>query len=550
MKKILFSSFIFLTGSFLLSSCDLDPEPTDKYSERLIWSSPEKANLYLNGFYTYLQKYSQFGTDQFGTQGVFTEGFTYALKYASTVPAYGTPNLYAYYPDNITAQSNSMNVWPGVYDRVRRIHEFIDGLNRYAEFEQSQKNDLEAQIRFFRAYVYFQVMIRHNQFVIIDQLTDEKNNPLGSTEDCWAFIEADLEFAAENLPATRPAYDSGRLTKGAALAYLSRVALYAKHWEKAKNAAQQCIDLRDESGAVVYELNPNYADAYSRSYFAGNREAIIEFLYASPNITHAMDLLFAPGGDEGNSTKVTLAGPTQEMVELYELKTGGTPDWAPWHGTTSETPPYEDLEPRFHASVLYNGAQWKGREIEAFVDGRDGFHHYGDFQQSNGHTVTGYFLKKVLDAGKSSIDGQSTKPSIEIRLAEVYLNLAEAASNLQDAATANAAVRKVRARVGLPYSDKSGADLTRAIIQERKVELAFEGHLFWDLRRWELAPMELNNVRFHGLKITKTGETSFNYEYIEVDNADRQFPELLGRTFPLPLTELNNNSAVNQLPGW
>lgn len=550
MKKILYYSIICVIGSFTFFSCSLDEVPFDKYSEKVIWSTPEKANLYLNGFYTYLQKYGQFGSDQFGTQGVLTDGMTYELKYASTVPAYGTPNDYAYYPDKITSQQNSLDVWAGVYDRVRRIHEFMNGLNKYANFEESVKKDLEAQIRFFRAYIYFQLMIRHNQFIIIDHLTSEKNNPLGSTEECWNFIEQDLAFAARTLPATRSSSETGRLTKGAALAYLSRVALFAKDWAKADSAAQACINLKDGNGASVYELNSSYQDAYTKSYYAGNKEAIIEFLFASPNITHEMDLLFAPGGDEGNTAKVTLAGPTQEMVEMYELKTGGYPDWSEWHGTTTTTPPYDQLEPRFSASVLYNNAPWKGRNIEAYVDGIDGFHNYGDFQQSNGHTVTGYFLKKVLDENKSVIDGQSTTPYIEIRLAEVYLNLAEAAYNLNDPATANSALNAVRNRVGLPSVNKSSSDLRDAIYHERKVELAFEGHIFWDLRRWGLAPTELNGIRFHGLEITKNDDGSFQYQYVVVDDHDRKFPELLGKTFPLPLSELNNNSAVDQLPGW
>ena len=80
-----------------------------------------------------------------------------------------------------------------------------------------------------------------------------------------------------------------------------------------------------------------------------------------------------PGGD--NTTMGGRATPTQEMVESYELATGGYPDWTPWHNTTTgttDTPPYEQLEPRFHASVLYNGRAWKGRTLEPYLNGKDG----------------------------------------------------------------------------------------------------------------------------------------------------------------------------------
>ena len=549
MKKIIYYILSVVFGLGLLTSCDLDPMPTDRYSDRVIWESPEKANLYLNGFYTYLNKYGRFGSDQTGTPGVFTDGLTYALKYANTVPAYGMPNDYAYFPDKITSNQNSLDVWVAGYDRVRRMNEFIEGLYNYANFEAEVKNDFEGQIRFFRAYIYFQIMKRHNQFVILDKLTSEKNNSLGTTEECWQFIEADLEFAVNNLPVTRPTADQGRITKGAALAFLSRVALYAKHWEKAEKAAQECISLTDKNGNLVFELNNSYEDSYKKTYMEGNKESIIDFTFVLPSIAHKMDVLLAPGGDEGNSLKVALAGPTQEMVELYELKTGGHPDWSKWHKTTSETPPYADLEPRFHASVLYNGATWKGRQIEAFIDGKDGFHNYGDFNESNGHTVTGYFLKKALDENMAVISEQSTTPYIEIRLAEVYLNLAEAANKQGHDDVANKAIQKIRSRVNLPWSNKSSSELERAIRQERKVELAFEEHMYWDLRRWELASKELNDVRFHGLRITKTGE-QFTYEYVEVDDNDRFFPEVMNKTFPIPLAELNNNKAIQQLPGW
>lgn len=549
MRKIIYYIILVAFGSNLMTSCTLDPMPTDRYSERVIWESPEKAKLYLNGFYTYFSTYGQFGAGQTATEGVFTEGMTYALKYAYTVPAYSMPNDYVYFPDKITAQQNSLDVWVAGYDRIRRMNEFINGLHNYADFDEGVKKDFEGQIRFFRAYIYFQIMKRHNQFVIMDQLSSEKNNPLGSTEECWNFIEQDLEYAIDNLPVVRPAADQGRLTKGAALAFLSRVALYSKHWDKAKNAAQACIDLVDENGALVYDLNSSYENSYKKTYLQGNKESIIDFTFMRPNVTHKMDMLFAPGGDNGNALKVTLAGPTQEMVELYELKTGGKPDWNKWRGTTNETPPYENLEPRFHASVLYNGAPWKGRNIESFVDGKDGFHNYGDFPQSNGHTVTGYFLKKFLDESMTGITDQSVTPYVEMRLAEVYLNLAEAANKLGEDAVANSAIKKVRDRVGLPWTNKSTSELERAIRQERKIELAFEGHLYWDLRRWELASEELNDVRFHGLKISKSGD-QFLYQYVEVDDQDRLFPKHMNKTFPIPLSELNNNKAIQQLPGW
>src|SRR5690606_17431087 len=115
----------------------------------------------------------------------------------------------------------------------------------------------------------------------------------------------------------------------------------------------------------------------------------------------SFDRDFAPAGDwANNGGKAT---PTQEMVEEYELATGGKPDWSPWHGQTNQTPPYALLEPRFHASILYNGANWKGRKIESFVGGRDSYIEYGSQAITYGKTTTGYYLRKYLNESIADI---------------------------------------------------------------------------------------------------------------------------------------------------
>lgn len=539
---------ILLFGFILCVGCQdfLDPTPTNKYSNKFTWESEKNATLYLNGFYTYISIYGNFGNGQFGAT-LLTDGLTDQLKYAGNVAGVGTPNLYAYYPERITPDQNSLGVWNDAYERVRRVNEALLGLNEFAKFPEEKKKDFEGQLRFFRSYIYFQLMKRHKSVILLDKPTSHKDNPRASEAEGWDFIEKDLNEAIASLPVTRPAAESGRLTKGMALAFKSRVMLYAQRWDKAKTAAQECIDLKDDKGGLVYELNPEYKKAFA-SYEQGNKEAILYFRYVSPSPTHNFDKNYVPGGDYAGLG--ALAGPTQEMVEEYELATGGKPDWSKWRSKTTETPPYELLEPRFKASILYNGASWKGRKVEAFVGGADGFQDYGSASASNGHTVTGYFLRKNLDEKNTDVEKNlSTQPWIEIRLAEVYLNLAEAAAELKDAATANQALTAIRKRVNLPWSAKTGDALMQAVRHERKVELAFEGQYYWDLRRWNRAMTELNNVRFHGLKIEKNGN-SFSYQYVVVDDQVRKYTERLQKSFPIPSAELANNSAIQQLDEW
>lgn len=532
------------------TSCNdfLDPDPTDRLSEKLFWQNEESTDLYLNSFYPYLSSYGNFGTSQFNN-GLLTEGMTDMLKYGSYSAGVGNANRIVFNPNFVTAdQSQGLVIWTTSYERIRRVNEFLSSMSKYSTYNEDTNKRYEAQIRFIRAFLYYQLLLRTNTVIIFDKLPDGNSKPLSPESDCWDFVEQDLDYAIQNLPVQWDATRSGRITKGAALAMKSRAMLLAKRWEKARAAASEVINLQD-NGSLVYELNKDYKNAFKSYFDNGNKESILEFRYKLPAPYHSFDRDFAPGGDWANNGGS--ACPTQEMVEEYELATGGKADWSKWHSKTTETPPYSLLEPRFHASVLYNGASWKNRKIETFVDGKDGYIDYGFQANTNGKTTTGYYLRKYLDESIADISTTySAQPWIEIRLAEVYLNLAEACAMLGSTydKDANNAIRTIRERVKLPYTDLTGEELMKAIRHERKVELAYEGFYYWDLRRWRMADSILDGVRFHGLKITQSG-TTLTYEYIDCDKEDRKFPERF-YNFPIPTTEIANNLAISQINLW
>ena len=243
------------------------------------------------------------------------------------------------------------------------------------------------------------------------------------------------------------------------------------------------------------------------------------------------------------------------MVESYEFATGGFPDWSEWHGETDATPPYELLEPRFQATILYNGASWKGRTIEPYVGGADGYCEWNVDPEPNGRTTTGYYLRKIVDESHDVIKySNGTQPLSIIRYAEVLLNQAEALFKTGNETEAERLVNRIRARVNLPAVSVEGNALWAALRQERKVELSYEGLWYWDLRRWGVAhkayPEGLTGYQVHGLKITKDAETGeFTYTYVTVDDKNRNFPQKLYR-FPLPESELRSNSLVHQFPEW
>ena len=550
--KNIYKSAIIALMALGLSSCTsfLDMSPTDKVSDKVMWESTTNAEYHVNYLYSYIYDVLM-GQCVAGQTEALTDMLKYgsynynALCYIPSEIAYGAATtLTAGYVDSY------LGYWGSWYTGISKVNKAIVSLRKYGQMSDQDKLRLEAEMKFMRAFLYFDLMKRYKEIIIYDENLDAyaKDKAVSSEAEGWDLIQADLEYAAENLPERTAS--KGRLDKGMAWGFMTRAMLYAERWDLVKTAAVEVEKLG-------YALEADYQDGYMKPIGSGNKEAIIQYQFDRANdVTHSYDFYYTPGGDF-SINKETGGGygtPTQEMVESYELATGGFPDWTPWHDVTTETPPYADLEPRFHASVLYNGAPWKGRKIEPYVGGADGWCQWNLEREPKGRTTTGYYLRKMVDESHDVIAySGGVQPLIVLRYAEVLLNKAEACHKTNDPAGANAAVRAIRDRVGLPYEDVTGDDLWKAIRQERKVELAYEGLWYWDLRRWKVAhkpyPEGLTGYQQHGLKIEKNNDGTFTYTYVSVDDQDRNFPEKMYR-FPMPTGELNNNGAVDQYPEW
>ena len=551
MKKIVIflSTFVLL---FAWTGCDdfLDTTPTDKISDKVVWEDANTVTLYCNTFYVYIDRYGLFNNaSQFN--GNLTEGLTETFKYGSNVPGsrMGDANLIVFNPSRIGPDQNSLGVWTVTYERIRRINEFLVNIADFSTLDAATNRLFEAQARFFRAYLYFQLAKRHGGVILYTDLNFEKDKNRSSAAETWNLIESDLDFAAANLPATWDAANEGRITKGAVFAFKSRAMLYAGRWQPAKNAADSVFSAAGLAGK--YALVNNYADAWK----GGNSESILEYRYRTTGPGHNFDQYYAAYGEYDNAGGAGC--PTQEMVEAYEKSDGTVFDWNAWHnGSNTSRPDYEDLEPRFQASIIYNGATWMGKTMQNSVGGANGrFMEYGTETSANGQTTTGYYLRKLRDPNHTDYTLAGAQTLVEIRLAEVYLNRAEANYRLNNAAGALADLNAVRTRpsVGLPpKTGLTGEALFDAIRQERKIELAYEGHLYWDMRRWRLAhenyPTGYNNYRVHGFKITGTAP-NYTFEYVDCDKEDRSFLTKL-YVLPIPNGELNNNSAIEQYDEW
>ncbi len=521
MRNKIISAALLLTMS-LFTGCDdfLDTTATDRISDKIVWESVSNITLYLNGFYPYIDRYGSFGTAQFS--GNLTEGLTETLKYGSYVPGSkaGDANMYVFTPEMMNPSGNLLNTWGATYERIRRVNEFLVGLEKYSTVSQEENKIFEGQARFFRAFLYFQLAKRHGGVILYTNMDLKKDKNRSSAEETWNLIAEDLDYAASVLPVKWKNEDNGRVTKGAALAFKSRAMLYAQRWDAAKAAADEVIALG------VYQLMPQYNDAWK----GGNSESILEYNYLVTGPNHTFDKDYATFGEIENQGGSGC--PTQEMVEAYESK---------------------NLDPRFAATVTYNGATWKGRTMENSVNGTAGrYMGYRDDTYAKGRTTTGYYLRKFMnEAHTDLITYRSTQTWVELRLAEVYLNRAEANFRLGNNGPAISDLNTVRGRAGValpPLSGLSGDALFKAIRQERKIELAYEGHLYWDMRRWRLAHTEYNDYRVHGMKISKN-EAGWLYEYVDCDLQNRKFLE---KTYvlPVPYSEMENNGAIEQYDEW
>ena len=534
---------LMFTSQFLTSCHDLlEKDPTDSYSETVAWSSESSLDMYVTYLYKPLNGLSNFSSLS------LTDGYTDLVKYGNGVPqTWSAHNKILLQQNTITSDNNPMSSW-GLYTDIFRENVFLRDAGIYGnKFSEDFLNTRIAEIRFIRAVNYAR-MIRIFGGVILRDETNgvdsegQKDKARATEAESWDFVLKDLEFAARHLPKEWDSKWDGRLTKGAAYAYMCRTALFAKRWDVAITAADEIKKLNK------YDLMDNYEDVFK---VAGNKEIIFSIAYKIPDMPHYFDRYFAPDGKQG----IRRAVPTSELVDSYDMA-DGTP--FSWSGSMANDP-YVGREPRFYASIIYNGATWKEKKIYTYVDAENGFAAYRDnMNPGEKQTVTGYFIRKYLQENNADFDDKGSDQFwIEMRYAEVLLNLAEAlaeqdySKNQDDALEA---LNEVRERVNLPKRTTEEApdkdSFMKLLRKERICELAFEGFRYWDLRRWRLAGEVIDGKQAHGTKITKKDDNTYTYEQVSCDdNINRFFPERY-YLLPIPVDELQNNPLCENNAPW
>lgn len=419
----------------------------------------------------------------------------------------------------------------------------------------------KAEARFIRAMVYFELIKRYGGIPLIgDQvltISDNINIERSSYDKCVEYIVAECD-AISGLLKKEPvtAVELGRITEGAALALKSRVLLYAasplnnpandlSKWQSAADAAKAVIDLN------YYALHANFVTLFTTR---STKETILAFQRAKNS---SLEKANSPVGYTTDLfTSSGLASPTQELVEAFptingksimeDIKSGGN-----LNGFDSSNP-YANRDPRFNATIFYNGSNWLGRSVETFEGGLD--KPGGALVQ----TRTGYYLRKFLpDLSTGSNYGSIDHNFIIFRYAETLLNYAEAINEASSGNTALAQAQLIllRKRAGIAAGAGSLYGLKPAMTQqemreaiklERRLELAFEEHRFWDVRRWKTAENDFNKT-LHGVKITQSTPGVFTYQTIDV--APIVFKTRM-YLYPIPFSELLSNRALTQNNGW
>lgn len=492
-----------------------------------------------------------------GTPPGFGRGFEYALWASISDEAiYNNDDNTWVIQRGLMAPENTGiagTLWARSYRSIREINYALANIAE-VEMTQARKDLLIAELKFIRAYRYHDLVRNFGSVVLMgdavynldDDLTDNALFQKSSIADGINYILSELDQAAAVLPSDNntTTWKLGRATKGAALALKSRITLYAASplysagsWQAAADAAKAVMNMG-------YTLHSDYKSLFLTP---SSSEIIFERLYVVGARHVCLEISNGPngyGGWAGNS-------PLQNLVDAYEVKEDeDTAVPFDWSNTTHATAPYENRDPRFYASILYNGAEYRGREIETFLpggkdskDGRDNWN----------ASKTGYYLRKFLDDNlpiDNPWDVAGVQPWIYLRYAEILLNYAEAQNEaVGPDASVYEAINLIRQRADMPDlpAGLSQSEMRDAIRRERQVELAFEEHRFYDVRRWMIA-METENEPAYGINITKSDNTLTYERKVALDG--RKF-EQKHYWLPIPRAEIQaSGNKLEQSPNY
>ncbi|MFN8255602.1 MAG: RagB/SusD family nutrient uptake outer membrane protein [Bacteroidales bacterium] len=598
----------------LAASCQnpdefLNKQPLDKFSEEAVWSDPALIETFVNTMYRNslgwpfaIERLSDYSDESFFTPDWDVTNFNKGLITQD--------RLLGWQVD--WASKHTLHYrWEPLYQNIRRTNIFFSKIDGLETDETEWVERMKGEVYFTRAWTYHFLTCLYGGVPIITKvygLNEDYSVARNTYEECIDYIIGQCDSAAMYLPEVQEGDNAGRATKGAAMALKARVLLYAASdlhhlqntyasgfanpellgyvganrtalWTEARDAAKEVIDMGMYS---LYKADPDPSDSIAQNfveYFTsmGTDEDIL-LQYFTPKTDEDWDgynpaLYCGPNGyhNWGNNT------PLGDLVDEYEMKDGSSFDW---NNPAQKANPYLNRDARFYASILYEGVQWRTRPSDALtidpyskiqvghvyktdattlaVPGLDT--RQGPIEDWNGGK-TGYYLRKWVDPTKDPQYVKQTVPFKHIRLGEVYLNYAEACNELGQDAEALTYLNMIRKRAGQPeLVGLTGNTLRQAIRHERRIELAFEDHRFWDVRRWIIGPVAYHQTSAVDVKYFSDVATSYrqpdgttwgNATFTKKDTpGDARAWDNKCYFFPIMRDEMNRNTLLIQNPGY
>jgi hypothetical protein len=575
-----------LTLVLYSTSCDTDflnVKPEDRFAESAVWKDPALVEAFVNEMYRGLNhgiRELMLGSLSDESQFIHNYGSSQVVQSNLTSADIGS------FSRDDFAEFN----WPVLYARIRQVNLFLENIEAATFDDAAWKDRLKGEVHFLNAYFYHNLVRLYGGVPLVTKaykLKDEFLIKRSSLQESIQYIVDECNLAASLLPLEygAGAGDIGRATRGAALALKSRILLYAASelynnvswtagysnpelvastgdrtakWQAARDAAKAVIDLG------IYSLqntgNPvkDYTDVF---LMKDSKEGIFSRYFIK---SRGWEDGALPGLANGPNGYHNWGGntPIQELVDDYEMVDGSKFSWSnPAHAGA----PYENRDPRLSASILYDQALWRPRPSDVKdidpvgkiiirsvetapgvwtpgLDTRD-----GPIEDWNGG-YSGYYLRKFIDPNvvhEYAAAGQNQEaPWHFFRYGEILLNYAEACIELGQDAEAKTYLNMLRDRAGMPDITETGDALRQRYRNERRVELAFEQHRYFDVRRWMIAPQAMGR-HANGIVIEDPIAGPVKYTLNKVQ--DRAWSNKM-YFLPIILDEMNRNSELIQNP--
>ncbi len=606
-------------------SCDkefLNTKPLDKISSTATWSDGPLAEAFVFNVYSFL------GYGGFEEQALAS--YTDEAMFTHSGRNINTFTEASESPTNIGWQSATYE-WGNMYLAIRQANVALENLPKATFTDAALKEKLTGEVYFLRAYYYHQLLRFYGGVPLISKsygLDEDYTVARSSYDDCVKFIVSDLDNAIKLL--TGKGTTPGRTSSVAAMALKARVLLYAAsdlhdgptvklksptlggyanldliaytsgdrvaRWNAAKVAAKAVLDatsgykLNLTAPVSVEEGKNNYISiAMGGQSGIGDASAASELiLQRTHTALYVAEDNWPLGGihygiNNGPNGYHNWAGntPIQNLVDDYEMMDGSKFDWTK---PAQKAAPYENRDPRFYATVLYDGATWKPRPSDVagldpvnqiqtgyYDDGAGGKINGIDTRESSIENWNGsrthYYTRKFIDSNPAIADNQSSAQVIPwpfIRYTEMALSYAEAAIETGDEAAATLWINRIRFRAGMPAITDKGAALKARLQNERRIELVYGEHRYHDARRWMVAPTTVGrgiktiNVDAKlkaGAKAAKTykyDKTNYTYTYTVQDDTSNETRKWNDKMYYRVLSrdELQRNSKLVQNAGY